>query len=838
MTEDRSRVLTLVFSDLADSTALKTEHGDAAVGDMISRHRAHVTRLAGECSGRVIDWAGDGCFLTFETSSAGVMFALRLQQAHADESDLPGVRIGMHMGEITEKPGPGEAPRIEGLAVDIAARISSLATPGQILMSSAIYTSARQRLEVDALGEPVLWQIHGTYELKGFDHPLEISEAGFEGTSPLLPPPESEKCKPVSSGSHVDSATLLDWDAPTGNRWALPLAGVVIIALVAAVAYLIGTRETPIERAAEIQPAIEIAEPEPVAPLRAVRTLMSISDAPMAKMRFGEVGLALSPDGSNLVYVGQIEEKRLLVVRSMENHLETRALSGTEGAVAPFFSPDGEWIAFMQDNELKKVPAIGGNPIALTSMQFIAQGSWSIDGYIYYTPRLNEGVHRVPERGGTPELLTEMQPRDTAHIYPSLLPGGKALVYGAASSPRVSSGRVLVKPLDGGEEFTVATEGARALYVPTGHLLVTQTGRLIAQPFDLEGLGVIGEAGVVTEQFLAETDTAPVNVAVANNGTLVYAQGGSVASADMSAELVWVDREGNEETLSAPLRGYYSPRISPDGKRIVAALLAEGESTNVWVLDIERRTLSKATRDTVGSTTPNWLPDGRIVFSSSRAGEGFHLFAMDPDALEPEVEQLTSGPGLRFAANPARDSSAIFFSLQTPQNNFDIAVIDTALGTESEVLISTPAAEGNAVLSPNGNWLAYASAESGASHVFIVDYPEMQSKIQISSESGREPAWATDGSEVYFRDDRKMLAVAIDDVDGELLVGSPEFLFDYVYLTDNLQGRMYDVSPTDGRFLMMRRPNVGADSRGITELVVVTNWFEDLKKDAPYPDAK
>jgi len=194
---DRSRVLTLVFTDLADSTALKREKGDDAADALITRHRDHVARLADDCSGRVIDWAGDGCFLTFETSSAAVMFALRLQEAHSEETDLPGVRVGVHMGEVTEKLGHDNLTQIKGLAVDLAARIQSLAKPGQVLLSAAVYDSARQRIGVDALGHPVLWQTHGAYTLKGFDKPLDIGEAGFEGLSPLEAPEASEKAQPL-----------------------------------------------------------------------------------------------------------------------------------------------------------------------------------------------------------------------------------------------------------------------------------------------------------------------------------------------------------------------------------------------------------------------------------------------------------------------------------------------------------------------------------------------------------------------------------------------------------------------------------------------------------------
>jgi class 3 adenylate cyclase len=216
-----SRILALVFADLADSTALKTQRGDQAVGELISRHRAHVRRLAEACGGRIVDWAGDGCFLTFETPSAAVLFALRLQQAHSQESDLPGVRIGMHLGEVSERAGPEDDlahPRVEGLAVDLAARICSLAKPAQLLMSSSVAASARQRLDSDTLDQSVRWHAHGRVALKGIDEAVEIHEAGFNGPSSFEVP------------AAIESSTL----ARPPRRRALPIAisAMVVLALI------------------------------------------------------------------------------------------------------------------------------------------------------------------------------------------------------------------------------------------------------------------------------------------------------------------------------------------------------------------------------------------------------------------------------------------------------------------------------------------------------------------------------------------------------------------------------------------------------------------------------
>ncbi len=196
---ERSRILTLVFTDLADSTALKTQHGDQAVGELIERHRELVRSYAADAGGRIIDWAGDGCFLTFETPSAAVTFALQLQLGHSAQPELPSVRTGLHMGEVSERSAPDDdgQPRVEGLAVDLAARIEGLARPGQVLMSAVVADSARQRIEKQRFREPIRWQTYGNYTLKGFDDPLEIREVGFDRVAPFAAPAASDKAAPV-----------------------------------------------------------------------------------------------------------------------------------------------------------------------------------------------------------------------------------------------------------------------------------------------------------------------------------------------------------------------------------------------------------------------------------------------------------------------------------------------------------------------------------------------------------------------------------------------------------------------------------------------------------------
>lgn len=264
-TAPRSRVLTLVFTDLAGSTALKTQRGDAAVGELMRRHRNLITRLAVETSGRIIDWAGDGSFLTFETSSAGVMFGLRLQDANAAERDLPAVRVGIHLGEVTEHTRPGGGAQIEGLAVDVASRICGLAAPNQVLMSSAVYQSARQRLGVESFGKPVLWQSYGPYALKGLDDAVEINEAWLEGVRRPHPPATSEKAWPAPPMKRVKPYT--------GRAWAIAF----VILMITMIGYGIIV--------AKVAAPLKDKPVEPAAPLGvATASLRSLAVLPLDNM--------------------------------------------------------------------------------------------------------------------------------------------------------------------------------------------------------------------------------------------------------------------------------------------------------------------------------------------------------------------------------------------------------------------------------------------------------------------------------------------------------------------------------------------------------------------------
>ena len=212
----RSSLLCLVFTDLVDSTVLKARIGDGAAGELMTRYHHDLLGLVRKNGGREIDSAGDGFFLTFEAPSTAVAFALELQLLHQAATDLPAVRVGIHLGEVTERPAPEGSSKpilVEGLAVDLAARIGSLAGAAQVLMSLPVFNAARQRLEQGAMPREISWLAHGPYLLKGIDDPVEIGEAGFDGVSPLEAPGDSEKGRrAVAAGDEL----TLGWRPSVG----------------------------------------------------------------------------------------------------------------------------------------------------------------------------------------------------------------------------------------------------------------------------------------------------------------------------------------------------------------------------------------------------------------------------------------------------------------------------------------------------------------------------------------------------------------------------------------------------------------------------------------------
>jgi len=294
--------------------------------------------------------------------------------------------------------------------------------------------------------------------------------------------------------------------------------------------------------------------------------------------------------------------------------------------------------------------------------------------------------------------------------------------------------------------------------------------------------------------------------------------------------LVWVDRNGVEERVTEARRNYKTPRLSPDGTRLAVRVTENGNAEDIWVLDLSRGTSTRLTFDTANDRTPVWSPDGRhIVFTSTRQGP-FNLFRKPADGSGP-AERLTTSPNGQFPRIWARNGSELIYAEEVPGSGLDIFALPLEGDGGPRAIIQTPFNERFLALSQDGRWIAYESDESGHFEVYVRPYPGLRGKWQISTGGGVAPRWSGDGKELFYRNGNKMMAVTIE-TDVSFIPGNPVELFEDSYVDDPYPFN-YDVSADGQRFLMMKRGQFTDSASPGTEIMVVENWFEELKRLAP-----
>ncbi len=348
-------------------------------------------------------------------------------------------------------------------------------------------------------------------------------------------------------------------------------------------------------------------EPKPVVHL----AIPLAPDAPL-DVRFQLPSLALSPDGSRLVYTADRAGRRQLYVRPLDQR-EATPIPGTEGAFSPFFSPDGQWVGFSADGTLKKVPLAGGAPLTICDCD-TGYGSWGPDDTIIFSS--DRGLTQVSAAGGARRTVTTLDPKqhETGHLYPDILPGGQAVLFSVWTGGAWDDASIAVQRLDTGERRILGEKGTNARYAPSGHLLFARAGSLMAAPFDPSRLAVTGPAVPVVEGLIIHGPSGAAQFALSKDGRLVYA---TRAAGLAERTLVWVDRRGGVQPLTATRKAFALPRLSPDGQRV--ALLTEDNNSDIWIDEIARGTFTRLTFEN-NDFLPIWTPDGKRVTFSLHAG--------------------------------------------------------------------------------------------------------------------------------------------------------------------------------------------------------------------------
>jgi Tol biopolymer transport system component len=591
-------------------------------------------------------------------------------------------------------------------------------------------------------------------------------------------------------------------------------------ALVAALATLVG-----VAIGRFTVPAVERAQQPAVARL----DLPVPSERPVATGSFLNP-LAVSPDGRNLVYVGVEQGIRQLYRRPLDQ-LVAEPIPGTEGAEGPFFSPDGEEVAFWAEGQVQRVSLAGGLPRPVFTSTDFRGGVWAPDGTIIASPSQSGPLCRVSAAGGECTPLTADGP-GSQHRLPSLLPDGRIL-FGIRTGERFAydNAGLAVLSLETGEVRAVADGVGMDGRYAAGHLFYVQANSLIARPFDLERLDFTGPPRTVRQGVQVQSNTGAAQFALTPDGSLAFLPGEAIGD---DIGLARVDRDGSSEYLSTERDVFRWPSLTADGSQLTVLIISE-ERGGRWVTRLDEPGLTRMPLDIAW---PAWAPDGRhVAVRSSEDVVPPELYYIDAFEGGERTTLFTGSPEVLDLAptSISPDGRYVLFGVALAMDNRDVYGVEVDDPSSVRPFLETESLECGARFSPDGQWVAYVSNATGRFEVYVTDWPANRIQRQISTDGGREPLWSPRGDELFYRSGERMMAARMRFQRG-LDVETPHVLFtgDYEGMLGNPDVPNYEVAP-DGRFLMLRSRDLASTADRIAFVRHAVDAIDDrpLRAEAP-----
>lgn len=716
---------------------------------------------------------GDGALMSFPNVLDAVHSAIAIQKEINTKTDFH-LRMGIHLGDVTFKDGD-----IFGDGVNIASRIQSEATPGGICISESVAKNLHNQegMKTEYIGKRIL---------KNVREPVALYQVRVDG----LITHTTRQPKKFSLSSVI--------------LFGIAIAGVTVISV------------------------LQLVRPAKQAPLQVKRfNIILPKETPLefigsAPFGVGRQALAISPDGKVIVYVGSYQKTTALFSRNISS-LQTELLPGTEGAYNPFFSPNGNWIGFFANDRLKKTTLDKREPTELCRASEVTGACWTIKGKIIFSAQDGSQLLIVDDAGGASKNIIFQDKKTTKTINSfnrlSILPDDNHILFNDFLN------NIFVLSLETNEVTSLPVIGIQPTYIPTGHLTYLVNGSIHAIPFDLKKITISGKPNLVQEGFRLDSD-ASAHFGFDQSGNLIYAPGISTGL----CKLVWVDQYGKEDTLKFPPDYYGNVTVSSDGKKI--AYTQTGVNRDLILLGVESGRKTILNRSGLNQT-PKWYSNNQnIGFSSTYQTNQtleFNLFTLSEStgqikSLNVKVDSITR----YWLGDFSKDNNWLAFGVYSKYGSQDIWIKSLINPNQpAKPLIETYASESALRFSPNSQFITFASNSSGRYEIYVQNFPIDDKIIQVSNVGGDIPVWTASGRQVIYRNGNQWWIVDVIASNGKIQPTAPRLLFEGPYL--NIPGPSFDIAP-DGRLLLLKPVS---EQHSTTELIVVENWFEELKRLAP-----
>jgi len=541
----------------------------------------------------------------------------------------------------------------------------------------------------------------------------------------------------------------------------------------------------------------------------------------------------IAPDQKRLVFGTRDADGAIRLWIQDLDATEAYPVPGTEGALFPFWSPDGRFIAFFARGTLKVIEASRSPGPARTLAADILEargGTWSQDGTILYSPGNVAVIMRVPAAGGKPEPVTRMEGAEKSHRWPRFLPGGRRFLYEVrqpspgAGAAALASRLTYLASLDGKEKRLVLSDVTSAAYVPPGHLLFGRANNLMAVACDPKTLELKGEPVVLASHIQGFTAPGAPFFSVSER-LLVYSQNAGARTTRM----VWFDRSGKELGTVGEAGEYLSLGMAADGRTVVASRAEEPLPPDLWLFDTGVGRGIRLTRDNVPQLAPVVAPGGQRIFFSSFSRGPWDIWTTTPKGM-PDLKPFLESDTPKAAKDISPDGRFLLYREFNVGTLGDLKVAALEGDPAPRTFVATADDETAGDFSPDGRSVAYVSDESGRPEVYVASFPEPTHRLRVTSEGGSQPRWGRDGKELFYIRAGHLVAVPVTGAGDELAFGQGKTLFAlplFVYVDPGFDvATRYDVAP-DGRFLALVRTR----EEGPEPLTVVQNWAEALKKE-------